>query len=84
MTRAAVRLSASGWSYVGLLAAFVSEVAVRVPRVGFGSAVVVATVGIIAGGAILIHTRVPRIVATFAMGGRAGAASRGAERNEGG
>src|SRR5919108_5806657 len=30
------------WSYVGLLAAFVSEVAVRVPGIGFGTAVVAA------------------------------------------
>jgi uncharacterized membrane protein len=53
------------WSYVGLLAAFVSEVAVRVPGIGFGSAVIAATVIIVAGGAILIHTRVPRIVAAL-------------------
>jgi uncharacterized membrane protein len=50
------------WSYVGLLAAFVSEIAVRVPGVGFGPAVIVATVVVVAGGAILIHTRVPRTV----------------------
>jgi uncharacterized membrane protein len=50
------------WSYVGLLAAFVSEVAVRVPGVGFGPAVIVTTVLIVAGGAVLIHTRVPRIL----------------------
>jgi predicted membrane protein DUF2306 len=54
------------WSYVGLLAAFVSEIAVRVPGVGFGSAVIAATVVVVAGGAILIHTRVPRIVMAVA------------------
>jgi uncharacterized membrane protein len=54
------------WSYVGLLAAFVSEVAVRVPGVGFGSAVIAATVVVVAGGAILIHTRVPRFVMAVA------------------
>jgi uncharacterized membrane protein len=53
------------WSYVGLLAAFVSEVAVRVPGVGFGVAVVAATVVVVAGGGILIHTRVPRILVAF-------------------
>jgi uncharacterized membrane protein len=59
------------WSYVGLLAAFVSEVAVRVPGVGFGSAVIVATVLVVAGGTVLIHTQVPRIVAAFTKTSRA-------------
>ena len=59
------------WSYVGLLAAFVSEVAVRDPRVGFGSAVIAATVIVVAGGAVLIHTRVPRILVALASSGAA-------------
>lgn len=50
------------WSYVGLLAAFISEVAVRVPGIGFGAAVIASTVVVVVAGAILIHTRVPRIV----------------------
>ena len=50
------------WSYVGLIAAFIAEVAVRVPGVGFSSAVVSATVVTVLGGALLIHTRVPVIV----------------------
>ena len=50
------------WSYVGLLAAFIAEIAVRVPGVRFGPGVMVTTVLVTAGGAILIHTRVPRIV----------------------
>jgi len=50
------------WSYVGLLAAFISEVAVRVPGIGFGAAVIASTVVVVIAGAILIHTRVPRIV----------------------
>ena len=54
------------WSYVGLLAAFVSEIATRVPGVGFSTGVIVATAIVVLGGAILIHTRVPRIVAGFA------------------
>jgi uncharacterized membrane protein len=56
------------WSYVGLVAAFVSEIATRVPGVGFGVAVIAATVVIVAGGAFLIHTRVPRILVAFATG----------------
>ena len=54
------------WSYVGLLAAFISEVAVRVPGIGFGAAVIASTVVVVVGGAILIHTRVPRIVMAVA------------------
>ena len=54
------------WSYIGLLAAFVSEIATRVPGVGFSTGVIVATVVVVVGGATLIHTRVPRIVAGFA------------------
>ena len=53
------------WSYVGLLAAFVSEIAVRVPGVGFGPAVIAATVLVVTGGAVLIHTQVPRISRAF-------------------
>jgi uncharacterized membrane protein len=70
------------WSYVGLMAAFVSEVAVRVPGVGFGFAVVAATVIVVAGGALFIHTRVPRILAAFTVGGLTGAAPVGAAGNE--
>ena len=51
-----------GWSYVGLLAAFIAEIAVRVPGVRFGPGVMMTTVLVTVGGAILIHTRVPRIV----------------------
>jgi uncharacterized membrane protein len=50
------------WSYVGLVAAFLAEVGVRVPGVGFGPAVVGGLVASMVIGAILIHTRVPRIV----------------------
>jgi len=55
-----------GWSYVGLLAAFISEIATRVPGVRFGTGVTVTTVLVVAGGAILIHTRVPKIVSALA------------------
>jgi uncharacterized membrane protein len=49
------------WSYVGLLAALISEIAVRVPGVRFGLGVTVTTAVVVAGGAALIHIRVPRI-----------------------
>jgi uncharacterized membrane protein len=55
-----------GWSYVGLLAAFVAEIATRIPGVRFGTGVIGATALAMVGGAILIHTRVPKIVSTFA------------------
>lgn len=51
------------WSYVGLLAAFLAEIAVRVPGMRFGPAVIAATVVVVALGALAIHTRVPKIVA---------------------
>ena len=54
-----------GWSYVGLLAAFIAEIATRVPGVRFGPGVIGATALAMAGGAILIHTRVPKIVSTL-------------------
>jgi uncharacterized membrane protein len=66
------------WSYVGLVAAFISEIAVRVPGIGFGPAVIATTLGVVAGGALLIHTRVPKIVAAFNVGGLTGAAPVGA------
>jgi uncharacterized membrane protein len=55
-----------GWSYVGLFAAFQSEIAVRIPGVGFGWPVAVATGLSVLLGAMLIHTRIPRIVARLA------------------
>ena len=53
------------WSYVGLVAAFISEIATRVPGVGFGPAVIGATAVTVVGGGALIHTRMPRILAGF-------------------
>jgi uncharacterized membrane protein len=49
------------WSYVGLVAAFIAEIAVRIPGVGFSTGVIAATVMTVAGGALLIHTQVPRL-----------------------
>jgi uncharacterized membrane protein len=54
------------WSYVGLFAAFASEVTTRLPGVDFGPAVLAATAPVVVGGAILIHTRVPRSLMAFA------------------
>lgn len=54
------------WSYVGLVAAFLSEIAVRIPAIGFGPAVIAATGATVIGGGILIQTRVPSIVAALA------------------
>ena len=70
------------WSYVGLVAAFVSEVAVRVPGVGFGYVVVVATAVVVAGGAVLIYRRVPRLVVTVVTGGLTGTTPVGAAGKE--
>ena len=64
-TWVSVHANFMGWSYVGLLAAFISEIAVRVPGVRFGPGVMVTTVLVTVGGAILIHTRVPKIVSAL-------------------
>ena len=50
------------WSYVGLFAAFVSEIAARVPGVRFGWRIMAATVAVVVVGAVLINGRVPTIV----------------------
>lgn len=71
------------WSYVGLVAAFVAEVAVRIPGVGFGSAAIASTVLVLAGGAILIHVRVPRMLAALTAGGVRGVALVGSGRHDG-
>jgi uncharacterized membrane protein len=55
-----------GWSYVGLVAAFIAEIAAHVPGVSFGPGVTAATLLAVAVGAILIHTRVPKILSTLA------------------
>ena len=56
------------WSYVGLSAAFVSEIATRVPGVRFGWSVVAATVAVVMVGAVLINGRVPTIVRALQTG----------------
>lgn len=49
-------------SYVGVMAAFVAEIAVRAPGMDFGLAVGLATVLVSAVGIYLIATRVPRAI----------------------
>jgi uncharacterized membrane protein len=51
------------WSYVGLWAAFVSEVVVRVPGVSFNTGAIGGSVVAVLVGAFLIHTRVPALAA---------------------
>jgi uncharacterized membrane protein len=51
------------WSYVGLVAAFLAEVAVRVPGSPFWPAVIVSMLVAVGIGAVAIHTKVPKIVA---------------------
>lgn len=57
------------WSYVGLVAAFVSEIATRIPafHVGaaFGVAVAASTLAVVVVGALLIRKQVPRLVSTL-------------------
>ncbi len=53
------------WSYVGLVAAFLAEIAVRVPGAGVAPAAIGGTVVAVVVGGLIIHSRVPRIVARF-------------------
>jgi hypothetical protein len=54
------------WSYVGLVAAFASEILTRLPGFGFWPAVFAATAAVLIGGAILIHTRLPGALRPYA------------------
>jgi uncharacterized membrane protein len=51
------------WSYAGLVAAFVAEIGVRVPGVSFAAGVIAPTGAVLLTAAILIHRRIPAIVA---------------------
>jgi uncharacterized membrane protein len=51
------------WSYAGVVAAFVAEIATRLPGVDFLAGVLVPTALITAGAGILIHRSVPRTLA---------------------
>jgi uncharacterized membrane protein len=50
------------WSYVGLVAAFLSEIAVRLPGSNVALGAMVGTAIAMAGGAVLIRRYVPRVV----------------------
>jgi uncharacterized membrane protein len=51
------------WSYAGLVAAFFAEIGARLPGVGFLTGVLVPTMVVLLLAAVLIHVRVPRIIA---------------------
>jgi uncharacterized membrane protein len=50
------------WSYLGLLAAFFGEIGARVPGVDFAAGVIVPGTIVMVTGAVLIRTRLPRLV----------------------
>jgi uncharacterized membrane protein len=54
------------WSYVGLIAAFVAEVTVRLPGVGWGAGLVAGIVFVLCVGGYFILTLVPRLVDSLA------------------
>ncbi|MCB1554275.1 MAG: DUF2306 domain-containing protein [Xanthomonadales bacterium] len=53
------------WSYVGLVAAAVSETAVRLPSAPFWPAVAIGSVLVLAGGALAVHFLRPRFQRQF-------------------
>ena len=55
------------WSYVGLVAAAVSEVSTRYLDFDFGLTVGAATLLVVAAGSMLINRNVPRILRTFGV-----------------
>lgn len=57
------------WSYVGLLAAAVSEALTRIPESPFWWMVALATAAVIGAGALVIYRRVPRILRALPGGG---------------
>lgn len=63
------------YSYVGLLASAASEVVTRLPRTAFWGAVLVASVAVVAVGAVLISRRASAVLAPF-RGASASQASR--------
>jgi uncharacterized protein (DUF2141 family)/uncharacterized membrane protein len=55
------------WSYAGLVAAVFSEIGVRVPGVGFTTGVIVPTAAVMLAAALLIHRRLPGLIARIAV-----------------
>jgi uncharacterized membrane protein len=53
------------WSYIGLMAAAVAEVASRVPGWSFGPAVIISSILVIVVGGWIMQKTVPNIISTF-------------------
>ena len=53
------------WSYVGLLAAAAAETLSRISDTPFWTMVTIGSIGVIIVGAVVIHHRVPKILAQF-------------------
>lgn len=60
------------WSYIGLLAAAASEIAVRIPKSPFWWAVIVASAVIIMTGALILAHHRPKLLARYGRTGRTG------------
>jgi uncharacterized membrane protein len=56
------------WSLVGLVAAFVAEIGVRIPGAPFGPVVIGGTILVMILGGLTIHTSVPKIARTLVAG----------------
>lgn len=67
-----LHLQFMAWSYIGLLAAAASEIAVRVPRSPFWWAVIASSAVIIMAGALILAHNRPRLLARYGRAGRAG------------
>ena len=60
------------WSYIGLLAATASEIAVRIPKSPFWWAVIVSSAVIIMAGALILAHNRPKLLARYGRASRAG------------
>ena len=58
------------WSYIGLLAATASEIAVRIPKSPFWWAVIVSSAVIIMAGAVILAHHRPKLLARYGRAGR--------------
>jgi len=67
-----VHLQFMVWSYIGLLAAAVSEAAVRLPKAPFWGAVAAASFVVLAAGGFLLARRLPRLRERYAYAARQG------------
>ena len=67
-----LHLQFMAWSYIGLLAAAASEIAVRIPKSPFWWAVIASSAAIIMAGALILAHNRPRLLARYGRVGRAG------------